>query len=224
MTQPSISNWLQYNQLVEKAETIKTFGRVVQVIGLVVEGEGPVSAVGDICHIKIRNEEQAIVAEVVGFRDNKVLLMPLGELRGVEPGCQIIPRGSPARVRVSRGLLGRVLDKLGHPIDQKGPITYEKKHPLYDQPLNPLSKQKISEPIDVDIKAINELLTIGKDQRIAIFSESSIDKSTLLGMIARHTATPRDRWIFDHFCILPTLSHRRQFIGMGMEKFKVDRV
>ncbi len=188
MTQPSISNWLQYNQLVEKADTIKTYGRVVQVIGLVVEGEGPVSAVGDICHIKIRNEKQAIVAEVVGFRDNKVLIMPLGELRGVEPGCQIIPRGSPARVRVSRGLLGRVLDGLGHPIDQKGPIAYEGERPLYGQPLNPLSKQRISEPIDVGIKAINGLLTIGKGQRIAIFSGSGVGKSTLLGMMARHTA------------------------------------
>ena len=113
MTQPSLSNWPQYNHLVEKAETLKTFGRVVQVIGLVVEGEGPVSAVGDICHLRIRNEKDAIVAEVVGFRDNKVLLMPLGELRGVEPGCQIIPRGSPARVRVSPRAVGAGVGRTG---------------------------------------------------------------------------------------------------------------
>jgi flagellum-specific ATP synthase len=188
VTQPSLSHWLHYNHLVERAETLKTFGRVVQVIGLVVEGEGPVSAVGDICHLMVRNEKNGIVAEVVGFRDNKVLLMPLGELRGVEPGSQIIPRGSPARVRVGRGLLGRVLDGLGHPIDQKGPIAYEGERPLYGQGINPVSKQRISEPIDVGIKAINGLLTIGKGQRVAIFSGSGVGKSTLLGMMARHTA------------------------------------
>ena len=188
MTQPSSSNWSRYIHLVEKAETLKTFGRVVQVIGLVVEGEGPVSAVGDICHLRIRNEKDPIVAEVVGFRDNKVLLMPLGELRGVEPGCHIIPRGSPARVRVGHGLLGRVLDGLGHPIDQKGPIAYEGERPLYGQPINPISKQRISEPIDVGIKAVNGLLTLGKGQRVAIFSGSGVGKSTLLGMMARHTA------------------------------------
>jgi flagellum-specific ATP synthase len=188
VTQPSLSHWLHYNHLVERAETLKTFGRVVQVIGLVVEGEGPVSAVGDICHLMVRNEKNGIVAEVVGFRDNKVLLMPLGELRGVKPGSQIIPRGSPARVRVGRGLLGRVLDGLGHPIDQKGPIAYEGERPLYGQGINPVSKQRISEPIDVGIKAINGLLTIGKGQRVAIFSGSGVGKSTLLGMMARHTA------------------------------------
>jgi flagellum-specific ATP synthase len=184
--QPSL--WNDYRRVVERAQTIKTFGRVVQVIGLVVEGEGPVSAVGDICHLRMGNEKEIIVAEVVGFRENKILLMPLGELRGVEPGCQIIPRGSPARVRVGPGLLGRVLDGLGHPIDQKGPIAYEGERPLYGQSINPISKQRISEPIDVGIKAVNGLLTIGKGQRIAIFSGSGVGKSTLLGMMARHTA------------------------------------
>ena len=188
MTQPSPSHWLQYGKSVEEAQTIQAYGRIVQVIGLVVEGEGPAAAIGDICHLKIRNEGEWIVAEVVGFRDNKVLLMPLGELRGIGPGGRIIPKGSPARVRISRQLLGRVLDGLGHPIDQKGPIAYEGEYPLYAQPLNPITKQRISEPIDVGIKAINGLLTIGKGQRIAIFSGSGVGKSTLLGMMARHTA------------------------------------
>jgi flagellum-specific ATP synthase len=97
-----------------------------------------VSAVGDICHLRMRNQKEIIVVEVVGFRENKILLMPLGELRGVEPGCQIIPRGSPARVRVGPGLLGRVLDGLGHPIDQGGPIAYEGERPLYGQSINPI--------------------------------------------------------------------------------------
>jgi flagellum-specific ATP synthase len=188
VTQAFPAHWLQYGELVKMAQAIQTYGRVVQVIGLVIEGEGPAAAIGDICHLKMRNERNPIVAEVVGFRGNRVLLMPLGELRGIEPGCRIIPKGSPARVRISRQLLGRVLDGLGHPIDEKGPIVYEGENPLYGQPLNPISKRRISEPIDVGIKAINGLLTIGKGQRIAIFSGSGVGKSTLLGMMARHTA------------------------------------
>ena len=188
MNHSSPSKWVQFRQQVETAEVMRTYGRVVQVVGLVVEGEGPASAVGDICQLKIRDGEEGVVAEVVGFRENKVLLMPLGELRGVEPGCRIIPQGAPARARVGPGLLGRVLDGLGNPIDQKGPVPYETEYPFYAQPVNPVSKQRISEPIDVGVKAINGLLTIGKGQRIAIFSGSGVGKSTLLGMMARHTA------------------------------------
>lgn len=187
MPLPSPSNWMPYHQLIQDVRTIKRYGRVVQVVGIVVEGIGPLSAVGDICHIKRREGEGLVPAEVVGFRDNKMLLMPSGDIRGIQPGCQIIPMGCPARVRVGKHLLGRVLDALGNPIDQKGPISFSEEYPLYAESPHPLLRQRISKPIDVGIKAINALLAVGKGQRIAIFSGSGVGKSTLLGMISRHT-------------------------------------
>lgn len=181
-------NWAPYHSILRDVKTIKTYGRVVQVIGMVAEGMGPRSAIGDLCHIQKRGEEIPIPAEIVGFRDSKMLLMPLGNTRGIEPGCQIIPMGSPAQVQVGHPLLGRVLDALGSPIDHRGPLTLEAKYPLYGEPPHPLLRKRISVPIDVGIKAINGLLTLGKGQRIAIFSGSGVGKSILLGMMARHTA------------------------------------
>jgi flagellum-specific ATP synthase len=163
---------------------------VVQVIGLVVEGIGPLSAIGDMCCIREKGGGRIIPAEIVGFRDNKMLLMPLGEMRGIEPGCQIIPLGSPSQVQVSRNMLGRVLNALGNPIDLKGPVAFEEQYPLYAEPPQPLLRQRISHWVDVGVKAINALLTLGKGQRITIFSGSGVGKSVLLGMIARHTNAP----------------------------------
>jgi flagellum-specific ATP synthase len=181
---------ISYHEMIENAKTIQCYGRVSQVIGLVVEGTGPCSAIGDMCHIKRRNQERPGYAEVVGFRDNKMLLMPLGETRGIEPGCPIIPMGCPAQASVGRHLLGRVLDALGKPIDQKGPIVFQKEYPLYSQPSHPLLRRRIVETVDVGIRSINALLSLGKGQRISIFSGSGVGKSTLLGMIARHTTVP----------------------------------
>ncbi len=167
--------------------TIKTYGRVVQVIGLIVEGIGPASAIGDICHLQRRNGFDPMPAEVVGFRDNRVLLMPLGDTRGIEPGCRITPTGFQAQAYVGKKLLGRVFNGLGDPIDGQGPIAFEEEYPLYAEAPHPLLRQRISEPIDVGIKAINALMTFGKGQRVAIFAGSGVGKSTLLGMMARHT-------------------------------------
>jgi flagellum-specific ATP synthase len=166
---------------------MKSYGRVVQVIGLVVEGSGPRSAIGDLCHIMHSPESRPIPAEVVGFRENKMLLMPLGNTWGIEPGCQILPAGSPAQVPVGRGLLGRTVDALGNPLDRKGPIDFEKNYPLYADPPDPLFRARISERVDVGVRAINGLLAIGKGQRMAVFSGSGVGKSTLLGMMARYT-------------------------------------
>ena len=181
-------NWAPYHSILRDVKTIKTYGRVVQVIGMVAEGMGPRSAIGDLCHIQKRGEEIPIPAEIVGFRDSKMLLMPLGNTRGIEPGCQITPMGSPAQVQVGHPLLGRVLDALGSPIDHGGPLALEAQYPLYSEPPHPLLRKRISVPVDVGIKAINGLLTLGKGQRIAIFSGSGVGKSILLGMMARHTA------------------------------------
>jgi len=187
MTPPSPSPWFPYGEAIQKTETIRRFGRVSQVVGLVIEGNGPAAAVGDACHISVAGRSQAIPAEVVGFREEKTLLMPLGDVRGIEPGCRIMPLGAPAQASVGKGLLGRILDGMGQPIDEKGPIDYEGEAPLHARPLNPVLRKRISQPVDVGVRAINALLTIGKGQRMAIFSGSGVGKSTLLGMMARHT-------------------------------------
>ena len=187
MTLPSIHSWAQYDQLIQDAQTIKTYGKVVQVIGLVIEGIGPISAIGEMCQIKRKGDEKPIPSEVVGFRENKILLMPLGDTRGIEPGCPIIPMGSPAKALVGSHLLNRVLDGLGNPIDHQGPVVCNEEYPLYAESPHTLMRQRLSEPIDVGIRPINALLTLGKGQRIAIFSGSGVGKSTLLGMMARHT-------------------------------------
>jgi len=129
-----------------------------------------------------------VLAEVVGFRQGRVLLMPLGEMRGVEPGSTIRLVGEQARVPVAESLLGRVIDGLGKPMDGKGPLDASQFYPLYAEPLNPMERERIKEPVDVGVRAINGLLTLGKGQRIGIMAGSGVGKSTLLGMIAKHTA------------------------------------
>jgi flagellum-specific ATP synthase len=183
----SASPWNLYQKIVQKAPAIRRYGRVTQVIGLVIEGVGPVAAIGDICRIEIEGKGSSIPAEVVGFRDQKILLMPLRDSRGIQPGDPILPMGVPAQALVGAGLLGRVLDGMGNPIDNRGPLACEKEYPLYASPADPVFRQRITQPVDVGVKAINALLTIGKGQRMAVFSGSGVGKSTLLGMMARHT-------------------------------------
>jgi flagellum-specific ATP synthase len=173
---------------VEEAKTISVQGVVTQVIGMVIEGRGPGMAVGGIGEIDLKNNGSSIPAEVVGFRNDRVLLMPLGEMRGIEPGTRIRLKQQSPDIKVGQKLLGRVIDGLGNQIDQKDRIEYETEYPLYAEPLNPLLRERISEPVDVGIRAINGLITIGKGQRIGIMSGSGVGKSVLMGMIARHTA------------------------------------
>lgn len=180
-------NWDRLAAELEQVQTITLAGRVKEVIGLVVSGKGPQTAIGGVCKIDMPSPASPIFAEVVGFRQGQVLLMPYGEVRGVEPGSRITLTQNQALVPVGESLLGRVLDGLGRPIDGGGPIQPEKKYPLYATPLNPVTRQRIREPLDVGIRAINGLLTLGKGQRIAIFSGSGVGKSTLMGMMARYT-------------------------------------
>jgi flagellum-specific ATP synthase len=184
---PPASPWETYQEIVRKAIPIRRYGQVNQVIGLVIEGLGPAAAIGDICQIQLRGKGDSIPAEVVGFREHKMLLMPLGHLRGIQPGDPILPMGIPAQAQVGKNLLGRVLDGMGNPMDHLGPLTCETEYPLYAQPSDPIFRQRITQPVDVGVKAINSLLTIGKGQRMAIFSGSGVGKSILLGMMARHT-------------------------------------
>jgi flagellum-specific ATP synthase len=181
------SPWASIHRVIRKGETIRRYGRVNQVIGLVIEATGPMAAIGDMCHILSPGKKGPVPAEVVGFRDEKLLLMPLGEVAGIQPGCRIVPLGFPAQAPAGEGLLGRVLDAMGDPADQGGPVAKQKEVPLYAAPPSPVLRQRIHQPIDVGVKAINALLTIGKGQRMAVFSGSGVGKSTLLGMMARHT-------------------------------------
>jgi len=176
-----------YLPVLENIAPIKAKGTVEHVIGLLIEGKGPVSSLGDMCDIYPRSSCTAIKAEVVGFKGPSVLLMPLGEIRGVHPGSMIINRGEKATVQVAPELQGRVLDGLGKPLDQQGLLTTGAAYALYAEPLNPLCKRRIDTPLDLGIRALNGLLTCGKGQRLGIFAGSGVGKSMLLGMMARHT-------------------------------------
>lgn len=174
-------------QTVAETEPIKTNGKITQVIGLIIESQGPGANIGELCYVYPRNGRQKIMAEVVGFRESKVLLMPLGEMEGIGPGCEVIATGRSFQVGVGPGLLGRVLDGLGRPIDGRGPVEIQTYRPVNAMPPNPLQRKRIDSPLSLGIKAIDALLTCGKGQRVGIFSGSGVGKSTLLGMIARNT-------------------------------------
>lgn len=165
----------------------RIYGKVTQVVGLVIEGRGPLSSVGDSALIFPTDGGNPIEAEVVGFREGKTLLMPLGDLRGIGIGSRILSKKKSVFAACGRGLLGRVMDGLGNPIDERGPLSLTECVPIYRDPVNPMRKKKIEEPLDLGIRSINGLLTCGKGQRVGIFAGSGVGKSMLLGMIARHT-------------------------------------
>ncbi len=171
---------------ISKLRTVAQYGVVSKVVGLIVECKGLRTSIGSVCEILI-DEKKKILAEVVGFRDSTVLLMPYGDLFGIKTGARVKNLNLPPVIGVGSGLLGRVVDSFARPIDNKGPVKYSSFYPLYAEPLNPLLRRRISEPLDVGIRAINGLLTLGKGQRIGIMAGSGVGKSTLLGMIAKYT-------------------------------------
>jgi flagellum-specific ATP synthase len=177
----------QYFSAIERTDPIQSTGKVAKVVGLVIEAEGPATRLGGICDIYPLGSLKHVRAEVLGFRDNRVLLMPLEEMRGIGPGCQVVARQQEAIIPVGEHLLGRIIDGLGHPIDGKGPIGHQQTYPIYGQPINPLARKPIDQPLDTGIKAINALLSVGCGQRMGIFAGSGVGKSVLLGMIARYT-------------------------------------
>ena len=160
-------------------------GRVTRVVGLVIEAAGLDVGLSELCRVTSLSEEKSVLAEVVGFHERGVLLMPLGDIDGLHPGSSVTPLGRTFGVDVGPGLLGRVLNGLGHPIDGKGRIDHSHRMPLSAEPPHPLQRQIITEPLETGVRAIDGLLTLGKGQRIGIFSGSGVGKSTLLGMIAR---------------------------------------
>lgn len=176
----------KYDAALDKV-LIKRLGRVSQVVGLTIESIGPDVSVGDSCYIKANKHSEGVLAEVVGFKDNRILLMPLGSMSGIGPGSIVEASDKPLSVKVSEQLLGRVLDGLGEPMDGNGPVSSVLEYPTANTPPDPLTRIRITEPLPLGVKAIDGLLTVGKGQRIGIFAGSGVGKSTLMGMIARNT-------------------------------------
>lgn len=177
----------RYEEALSKLDLIKYTGYVSQVIGLTIESVGPAVKLGEMCKIYSLKGTEPILSEVVGFKEKKVLLMPLGEMEGIGPGSKVEALGITMQVTVGEELLGRVLDGLGNPIDDKELLNANKTYPVMAAPPNPLKRTKIAEPLALGVKTLDGLLTCGNGQRIGIFAGSGVGKSTLLGMIARNT-------------------------------------
>lgn len=176
----------KYSLALDKVDPIRKYGKVCQIIGLVIEADGPPSKIGEICLIKTTSHNY-IRAEIVGFKDSKVLLMPIGDIEGIYPGCTVIATGKPLMVKVGEQLKGRILNGLGEPIDGKGPLKGVAEYPILNDPSDPLRRRRITEPLALGIRALDGVLTVGKGQRVGIFSGSGVGKSVLLGMISRYT-------------------------------------
>ena len=177
----------KYFIMLDKLSLTQLFGKITKVNGMMLESEVPDTSIGSICRIYSKERDKSIDAETLGFRNKKVMLMPLNDLRGVGPGSIVKEIDKNAGLEVGPGLLGRIVDGLGFPIDGKGPIPTEEKYPIYKEPTNPILRPRINEIVETGIRSIDGLLTVGCGQRIGIFSGSGIGKSNMLGMIARHS-------------------------------------
>lgn len=177
----------KYHHLLSNVSTYNIKGKVTELTGIVVRAVVPGVRIGELCFIVPHHMRAPIKAEVVGFRDREVLLMPLGELEGIGLGNDVIPAGHTLTARVGDGLLGRILDGLGDPIDGKGPLEFSAEYPVTANPPEALKRERVTRPISVGIKAIDAMLTIGEGQRIGFFAAAGVGKSTLIGMISRFT-------------------------------------
>ena len=164
---------------------VVSYGKVTRVVGLVIEAAGLDVGLGELCRVTSLSGDRSVLAEVVGFHEKGVLLMPLGEMDGLHPGSAVRPLGRSFGVDVGPQLLGRILNGLGHPIDGKGKLDTDERVPLSAEPPNPLVREMVSEPLETGVRAIDGCLTFGRGQRVGIFAGSGVGKSTLLGMIAR---------------------------------------
>jgi flagellum-specific ATP synthase len=178
----------RYRARLQRIDTLPVGGRVIRTVGLVVESRGPRARVGEICELIGQPGERTLPLEVVGFREGTLLTVPLGGTSGIRPGDRIVSRGMVSAMPVGAGLLGRVIDGLGRPLDGRGDIVASDEYPLYPPPLNPLAREPIVAPLGTGVRTIDALLTCGRGQRLGLFGGSGVGKSTLLGMMARATA------------------------------------
>ncbi len=173
-----------FSRSLDMCNSLRVSGRVVQVIGLTIEAVGLDCQIGEVCEIRARSGE-TILSEVVGFRNSTTLLMPLGNMEGIQPDSSVYPQKTVLRSPVGSPLLGRVLDGLGEPIDGKGPLGDIETRPINNAPPHPMERRIITEPLVTGVRAIDGFLTCGKGQRMGIFAGSGVGKSTLMGSIAR---------------------------------------
>jgi flagellum-specific ATP synthase len=173
---------------IRTAKLLGAAGEVTHFYGLILEANGPQVFLGERCEVLSQEGGPSFSAQVVGIREGKVLLMSFGELSGVRKGSEVRGTGEVVRVPVGQSLLGRVVDSFGMPLDDKPAIEAEDHYPLLADPLNPLQRAPIREPLETGVKAIDTLLTLGRGQRAGVFAGSGVGKSTLLGMMARNTA------------------------------------
>ena len=176
----------RYLDIVLRTDPLPLCGRVVRTVGLVVESNGPRASVGELCLLQ-RDGLPPLPMEVVGFRDGALLTVPLGGTAGIRPGDRLVARGTVASASVGDGLLGRVIDGLGMPLDGQGSLGPTVEYPLQPPTINPLAREPIAAPLGTGVRAIDALLTCGKGQRIGVFGGSGVGKSTLLGMMAKGT-------------------------------------
>lgn len=176
-----------YSERLETIETIKQVGIVSRAVGLIIESKGPTVSLGELCYLETANNKKDVLLEVIGFHDQTMLSMPLGSMPSVRPGDRIVALGTMAEIPVSEGLLGRVVDAMGRPLDEQGPIKNSTNYPLHRNATNPLSRAEIQQVLTTGVRVIDGLLTIGVGQRIGIFGGSGVGKSTLLGMMAKNT-------------------------------------
>jgi flagellum-specific ATP synthase len=188
---PASKRWAQtltrYQQRLAEVQPPVVAGCLTRMVGLTLEASGCQAAVGDRCEI-VSADDSRIEAEVVGFAGERLYLMPTGDIHGLKPNARVVPRPHAGTVRVGHKLLGRIVDGACRPLDGLGPIESEASVRLTGTPINPLLRQPITQPLDVGVRAINGLLTVGRGQRIGLFSGSGVGKSVLLGMMARYTA------------------------------------
>jgi FliI/YscN family ATPase len=177
-----------YLDEVRTAQLTPLSGRVVRIVGLLIESDGPQARVGEVCEVTGGPGDPPLAVEVVGFRDGRLLSVPLGDTAGIRPGARIVARGQFASVPVGDALLGRVVDAFGRPMDGLGPMRTPNRAPLYRAPVHPLARRPIQEPLGTGVRAIDALLTCGRGQRLGLFGGSGVGKSTLLGMMARGTS------------------------------------
>ncbi len=178
----------KYLDSIDEIQGIEPKGTIQKLVGLVVESRGPLSSIGDLCCVHSKNGDDMIPAEVVGFKEDSLLLMPLGDLSGVSPGSVVTTTGAPYKIGVGENLLGRILDGFGHPLDGHGLLKTAEYRQLVASVPNPLTRRRISQPLWTGVRAIDGVITLGQGQRIGIFSGSGIGKSVLLGMIARKSS------------------------------------